>query len=265
MVKFLVIITASGAPLFAQPANTVGAAAPESVFHTRKTCTEPNSVIRWEDYEGPLRSVENMAQKLDRSSARERIYKDDTVLCARPAKERFLSFMEDTADPLSIISAAFSAGLDHVSHRDPSFRLGTTGYARRFGAEMAGQTAWRFLVDFGYPTLFAEDPRYYRLGEGSVRTRLLHATKHVLIAHHENGRPMFNYSEWMGTASAVALSNTYHPGNQNGIAPIAQKVSMIVVQDMGFDILKEFWPDLVHKLHLPFRDASAGTTREVVH
>jgi hypothetical protein len=23
---------------------------------------------------------------------------------------------------------------------------------------------------------------------------------------------------------------------------------------MGFDVLREFWPEVVHKFHLPFRD-----------
>jgi hypothetical protein len=210
--------------------------------------------MRWADYYGPMQSVENLAQKLDRTSDRKPEYKPDAALCSLKLKDRFVSFLEDTADPISLISAGFSAGLDQASRRDPSFKLGSAGYARRFGAEIAGQTAWRFLVEFGYPTLFSEDPRYYRLGEGGAGKRVLHAAKHVFIAHHESGRPMFNYSEWLGTASAVALSDTYHPGNQRGLTPMARKVSLIVVQDIGMDILKEFWPDMVHKLHLPFRD-----------
>jgi hypothetical protein len=220
-----------------------------------KACIEPQPVLRWEDYQGPMQNIENLARKFDRQSDHKPAYKQGTVLCSREVKDRFVSFIENTIDPITLISTGFSAGLDHASHRDPSFRMGTIGYAKRFGAEFAGQTAWRFLVDFGYPTLFSEDPRYYSLGEGSVRRRLFHAVKHVLVAYHENGKPMFNYSEWLGTASAVALSDTYHPGNQRGIAPMAHKVGLVVVQDMGMDVLKEFWPDLVHTFHMPFRDA----------
>jgi hypothetical protein len=50
----------------------------------------------------------------------------------------------------------------------------------------------------------------------------------------------------------------FHSALDRGIAPMAQTVGMVVIQDMGMDVLKEFWPDLVHKLHLPFRDASAS-------
>jgi hypothetical protein len=66
---------------------------------------------------------------------------------------------------------------------------------------------------------------------------------------------MFNYSEWLGTSSAIALSKTYHPGSRRGFGPVAQQVGFVVVQDLGMDILKEFWPDIVRMTHMPFRDS----------
>ena len=51
----------------------------------------------------------------------------------------------------------------------------------------------------------------------------------------------------------VALSNTYHPDSRRGFAPGAQRVAYIAVENMGFDILREFWPEIAHKLKLPFR------------
>ena len=74
------------------------------------------------------------------------------------------------------------------------------------------------------------------------------------MAHRDNGNRMFNFSEWLGTASAVSLSNIYHPGNQRGFASSAEGVGFSVLSDMGFDVLREFWPEISHKLRLPFRD-----------
>ncbi len=67
---------------------------------------------------------------------------------------------------------------------------------------------------------------------------------------------MFNFSEWLGTASAVVLSNTYQPDNERGFAPAAQAVGYSVLQDVGFDVLREFWPEISRKLRLPFRGES---------
>jgi hypothetical protein len=67
---------------------------------------------------------------------------------------------------------------------------------------------------------------------------------------------MFNFSEWLGTISAVTLSNVYHPGNERGFAPAAQAIGLSIAEDMGFDVLREFWPEISRKFKLPFRGQS---------
>lgn len=58
-------------------------------------------------------------------------------------------------------------------------------------------------MDFAYPPIFSEDPRYYRLAHGSGGRRFLHAVEHAFVAHRDNGKRMFNFSEWLGTTSTV--------------------------------------------------------------
>ena len=53
--------------------------------------------------------------------------------------------------------------------------------------------------------------------------------------------------------SSAALNNLYHPGNQPGVAAAARNGAFNVLQDMGFDVLREFWPEVARKLSLPFR------------
>ena len=101
-----------------------------------------------------------------------------------------------------------------------------------------------------------EDPRYYRRAHGSTGGRLFHAIKHSVVAYGEDGKPMFNFSEWLGTASAVVLANTYHPDNRRGFAPAARRFSYAIGSDIGFDVLREFWPEVARKFKLPFRDLS---------
>jgi hypothetical protein len=81
----------------------------------------------------------------------------------------------------------------------------------------------------------------------------LHAVEHVVVAHQENGGHMFNFSEWLGSASTAALSDTYHPDNRPGVGPAARAASYGILQDAGFDVLREFWPEIARKLKLPFR------------
>ena len=73
------------------------------------------------------------------------------------------------------------------------------------------------------------------------------------MAHQENGTHMFNFSEWLGTTSAVALGDLYHPDNRPGVGPAARSVAYAVLQDMWFDVLREFWSEIARKFKLPFR------------
>jgi hypothetical protein len=88
---------------------------------------------------------------------------------------------------------------------------------------------------------------------GGSRRRVLHALAHALVARSDNGNAMFNASEWLGTTSSVALSNLYHPGNERGFAPSAEQVGYNVAEDIGFDVLREFWPEIARTFRLPFR------------
>jgi hypothetical protein len=76
---------------------------------------------------------------------------------------------------------------------------------------------------------------------------------HVVVARRDNGNLMFNYTEWLATSSSLALNNLYHPGNQPGVAAAARNGAFSVLQDMGFDVLREFWPEVARKFNLPVR------------
>ena len=217
-------------------------------------CLEPPRLVRWADYQGKFGKISGMfARKLERKSVHAPHYKPGAVLCTLEPKDKFLLFVHGTVDPATFIVVAYNAGIDQAENSDPTFGQGAAGYGKRFGAGLAGQASSEFFKDFAYPTLFSEDPRYYRLARGSKGKRLLHAAVHVLIAHRENDTHMFNFSEWLGTSSAIALSNVYHPGNKRGFSPAAQGVGYSVLSDSGFDILREFWPEIARKLKLPFR------------
>jgi hypothetical protein len=218
------------------------------------SCVQPPPLVGWEDYDGPFAKVAGtFARKLERKAVHPPRYRPGLVLCSLEPGAKFLLFLHDSADPVSFLAAGFNAGLDQASNKDPTFGQGGMGYTKRFGANFTGQTVSRFFGDFLYPTVFSEDPRYYRMAHGSTRKRLLHAMSHTVVARRDNGKSMFNFTEWLATSSSLALNNLYHPGNQPGVAAAARNGAFSVLQDMGFDVLREFWPEVARKLDLPFR------------
>jgi hypothetical protein len=226
----------------------------EATKNAAAPCVQPPPMVRLEDYDGPFKKlVGTFARPLERKAVHPPHFKPGAKLCTLELKDKFVLFVQDSFDPVTFLATGFSAGIDQAENTDPSYGQGSEGYGRRFGAEFAGQASSRFFKDFAYPWIFSEDPRYYRLAHGKAGKRLLHAMEHAVVAHRDNGKRMFNFSEWLGTTSAVVLSNTYHPDNQRGFAPAAQAVGYSVLQDMGFDVLREFWPEISRKFKLPFR------------
>jgi hypothetical protein len=226
----------------------------EAIKNATAPCIEPPPMVSIDDYDGPLQKVVGtLARPLERKSVHPPHFKSGTKLCTLTLKGKFLLFVADSLDPVTFLDAGFQAGLDQAEDSDHSYGQGAEGYGRRFGAEYAGDATSRFFGDFLYPAIFSEDPRYYRLAHGSARRRFLHAVGHVVVAHNDNGNLMFNFAEWLGTSSSVVLANTYHPDNRRGFTPAAESVISNILQDAGFDVLREFWPEISRKFKLPFR------------
>ena len=220
-------------------------------------CLEPPPLVKWDEYHGPLKRAEGIfARKVERKAVRVRRFKPDTLLCSLETKDKFTLFLHDTFEPVSFLSAGYNAGMDQAADGDPGLGPGAAGYGSRFGIDFAAETTWRFLKDFAYPTVFSEDPRYYRLGHGSRGKRLLHAAVHSFVAFRDNGKYMFNYTEWLGTMSAAALENAYHPGDEHTFGSIMKQTGYSVTVDVGFDVVREFWPEVARKLKIPFRDSA---------
>ncbi|MFI5057462.1 MAG: hypothetical protein ACHQLQ_04690 [Candidatus Acidiferrales bacterium] len=229
----------------------------EATKNVAGQCVQPAPMMRMEDYDGPFKKiVGTFARPLERKTVHPPRYKPGAKLCTLGVKDKFVLFVRDSFDPVTFLATGFNAGIDQAEDTDPRYGQGAEGYGRRYGSEYAGQATSRFFKDFAYPSIFSEDPRYYRLARGSTGRRLLHAMGHAVVAHNDNGKRMFNFNEWLGTASAVVLSNTYHPDNRRGFAPAAERVGYSVLQDMGYDVLREFWPEISRKFKLPFRGES---------
>ena len=225
------------------------------VLNPAGPCVQPPPMVQLQDYDGPFHKViGTFTQKLDRLSVHDPHYRPGTVLCSLEMKDKLFLFLRDSVDPETFLAAGFDAGISQAKNNDPSFGQGGEGYAKRYAAGYTDEVQFRFFKEFAYPTVFSEDPRYYRIGQGAKGRRFMHAVTHAVIAYNDNGRPMFNFSEWLGEISGTSLSNLYHPGTKRGFAPAARGVAMDVALDIGYDELREFWPEVAKKLRLPFRD-----------
>ena len=139
------------------------------------TCVEPPPTFQLSDYNGPLsKTVAVFGRQLDLRSVHAPRYKSGEILCSLKLKDKFILFVRDTFDPGTFVAAGFIAGFGQAINQDPSFGQGWGSYGKRFGTDFLDQGSFKFFNDFAYPSLFGEDPRYYRLIEGTPKQRLWH-------------------------------------------------------------------------------------------
>jgi hypothetical protein len=153
----------------------------------------------------------------------------------------------DSTDPAIFFQTAFLSGIDQAANANPSFGQGMEGYAKRFGTTYGNFAIENMMTEGIFPALLRQDPRYFRRSEGTRRSRVGYAVSRLFITRNDSGRHQFNYSELLGGATSIAISNAYLPDGRT----VGNNVGRYAVQ-LGFDaasnVLKEFWPDLKRKL-----------------
>jgi hypothetical protein len=165
---------------------------------------------------------------------------EGTVLSSH---QKLVIASKDSFDyPLMLLSAGL-AGLDQLTDQHASFGQGVKGYAHRLATNYADQSIGNMFTEGLFPMLLREDPRYFRRASGPVMARVAYALTRVFVTHKDSGGERFNCSEWIGNASATAISNAYYPQNRTFLDN-GEKLLQQVGTDAMSQVIKEFWPDI---------------------
>ena len=167
--------------------------------------------------------------------------------------QKFKIASQDSLDRGAIVLGALFAGEGQLTNSTPSFGHGVTGYARYFAASYGDFVIGNYMTEAIYPTILHQDPRYFRRATGSGWSRLGSAVGQIFWTHTDSGRMQFNFSEIMGNATSVAISNAYYPDNRNP-SDAATKFGIQIGVDVAANILKEFSPEftrLLSRKHQP--------------
>jgi len=162
------------------------------------------------------------------------------------AKQKMTIAAKDSFDYPLVILAAALAGAGQLTNQNPSFGQGMAGYGLRVGTSYGDQAIGNMMTEGIFPIMLHEDPRYFRRGYGSTWSRFGYALSRVLVTRTDSGGTRFNFSEVLGNATGVAISNSYYPDNRtagDNIAKLGEQISTDAISQ----VLKEFWPDIKRK------------------
>jgi hypothetical protein len=172
-------------------------------------------------------------------------YKDAKPLTPRG---KWRLFVKQTFDPFQFVGAAFTSGISQATNQFPEYGQGALGYGKRYGAGLADSVDGAFWGNFVLPVLLKEDPRYFRLGEGSFAHRTLYAVSASVVTRNDSGRRRFNFSNVFGNLIAGGISNAYYPQSDRGVGLTFQRAGVVTALGALGGIGQEFLPDIDRKL-----------------
>lgn len=163
------------------------------------------------------------------------------------AKQKLTIASKDSFDGAVYPTAAIFSVIYQAENNNPSFGQGMKGYGRRVGAAFGDQMIGNMMTEGVAPSLLHEDPRYFRIAEGSKKRRLLYAATRIFVTPTDHNNKTFNFAEWGGNSVAVAISNLYYQDGRNW-SDNAEKLLIQCGTDSLSNVLKEFWPDVKRAL-----------------
>ena len=162
---------------------------------------------------------------------------------------RFHNYIQSTAGVLPVFSAAFSAGFSQLINSPPEWHRGTLGYSRRFANNLAFN-AVRTTLTYGASAALHEDNRYFASGRKRFWQRTLYALSSTVIARHDDGSRSVSLSVPGGVVGAALLSRTWSPPSWQGGKNVAATVGLTLTGTAGFNVAREFVPDIIRYLRL---------------
>lgn len=228
----LLIFLTAGKIVWAQQASTPGSQPPPNGGSTTANSTQPKN----DRIFGVLpnyRTVEN----------------PKIIMRPLTAKGKFNLAAEDSFDPYAYVIAGAFAGFGQTKNDPHAWgEEGWSPFAKRYVASFADQTIENFMTEAVVPSLVKEDPRYFRLGSGGLVKRTAYALGCIWVIRTDAGGRTFNFSEILGAGASSAISNLYYPQEDRTLSKDLSRWGILVAEDSFFNLLKEYWPDIRHKI-----------------
>jgi hypothetical protein len=173
-------------------------------------------------------------------------YHNDAVSLT-PAEKFKLQFRA-AIDPYTFSMAVIVAGLGEANDSNTGFGWGPGGFAKRAAAAYGDNVIGNTFGNAVLPSILHQDPRYFRLGHGSFRHRVLYSFATAFICKHDNtGKWEPNYSNVLGNMIGGEISNFYSPGGSSNLVHTLGTGMTVTLEGAFGSELLEFWPDVSRK------------------
>jgi hypothetical protein len=167
--------------------------------------------------------------------------------------------LKSTFGPIQMLTIPLESALQTWANSPKEYGPHWDGYGRRMASKF-GTAAVSNTMEASIGSLWGEDPRYHRLGEGSKGERFKHSFKMAFFADRQSGGVMPAYARFIAIPSSRLISDTWRQPSELSPGGDAQRIGLAFVRRIAGNTFNEFWPDLRRRLFR--RDNSAKTQQD---
>jgi hypothetical protein len=143
-------------------------------------------------------------------------------------------------NPVFFARTAAWAGVQQAADTPSQWRQGAKGYGKRLGAGFADATTEGLIGNAILPSLLHQDPRYFYQGNGTKKSRALHAILAAFICKGDNGETQPNYSTWGGSLISSSISLAYYPSSDRNAQHVFKNFGMGMGLHVAGGLAQEF-------------------------
>jgi hypothetical protein len=164
----------------------------------------------------------------------------DAVLPALTTKQKYWIFWRRTFDQSLPVEALMFAAGSQATQYSPRYGDGPGPFAERFGSYAGSIASSSLFTDAMLPSIFHQDPRYFRKGRGSVMSRLWYAVKSEVVTRNDNGTMGFNESAVLGFGMSTALTNAWYPRSSVTFSSTMTRYAIKMGVSVVLNVVREF-------------------------
>ncbi len=163
-------------------------------------------------------------------------------------EERLAWFAKSTYGPKSLLVAGpFSAAWRTAVNRPEEWGPHWEGFGKRYAARL-GNNSITNGTEAALGAIWKEDPRYFRLGQGSVGKRLGSAFKQTWLARYGDGEYRFAAAKAIGITGASFAQKLYMPESVTSNRDCVLRIGSGYAGRFFGNLFREFGPDVFKKL-----------------
>src|SRR4051812_28992500 len=139
------------------------------------------------------------------------------------------------------LKALFVSGWEVGTGTGPDIATnGWKPFGERVGYNAAGIATSIFFTTGFVPALAHQDPRYFPLGKGLVKDRVVWAVRSEFVGVGDDGHKMPNYANLVGLALSSVAVDAFTPRESAGYGDTVERYAIDVGLGVGLNVVREF-------------------------